>query len=177
MYWLLVASKILSLLPYCLTVGEYLLLAAPCFQQGNLAPCRVSALYPALWCMASGYMAYLSLDGLIVRWIVTYSQIAATVRMVSCVMLNYLLIQSFSRFGTSDTQALQIWVLITCVLTISYVLQSFIASNMATGTKERTLNLFHTAVYAVIPIGLASFFTMIGLIRTVMILQYQLDKA
>ncbi|PRT53364.1 N-glycosylation protein eos1 [Wickerhamiella sorbophila] len=176
MYWLLVASKVLSLLPYCLTVAEYLLLAEPCFQQHNLAPCRTSALYPAVWCMASGYMAYLSLDGLIVRWIVTYSQIAATVRMVSCVLLNYLFIQSFSRFGTSDIQALQIWVFITCVLTVSYILQSFIASNMAANTKERTLNLFHTAVYAVIPIGLASFFTMIGMIRTVMMLQYQLNK-
>lgn len=177
MYGILVAAKLFSLLPYCMAAGEYLLLAAPCFQQVGATPCRTTALFPAIWCMASGYMAYLGLDGLIVRWVVTYSQIAAIVRMVACVLCNYLLIQSLARLGASDTQALQIWVFITCILTVFYILQSFIASSMTTGTKDRTLNLFHTAVYAVIPIGMASFFTMIGLIRTVMNLQHQLGRS
>ena len=131
------------------------------------------AIYPALWCMVSGYMAYLSFDGLLVRWIVTYSQVAACVRMLACVLVNFLFIHALTHFKGNDTIELQIWIFISCLLTFAYILQSFIASNMATGTKERTLNLFHTTVYAVIPIGMASFFTMIGLIRTVMFYQYK----
>lgn len=66
---------------------------------------------------------------------------------------------------------LQIWILISVLLTTLYTLQTFITSDLGQSKRGRTLDLFHIAVYAVIPIGIASFLTMIALIRNLMLVQ------
>lgn len=71
---------------------------------------------------------------------------------------------------------LQIWILVSVLLTTLYTLQTFVTSDIGTSQRGRTVDLFHIAVYAVIPIGLASFITMLALIRNLMVLQLYLPS-
>ncbi|CDK26008.1 unnamed protein product [Kuraishia capsulata CBS 1993] len=135
-------------------------------------------LLAGLWCLVSGYMTYSILDGLMVRWIVTYSITAAIVRMLSMSLLLATIVELLSMtFNPSGNYYLPNWILISCVLTVIYILQNYMTSNLRLGNKKgpRSMDLYNIVVFAVVPIGVASFFTMIGLIRVVLILRLDVE--
>lgn len=173
-YWILCLLRALSCAPSAFAVWEYLAAAQRCYAGArSISACAQHTLLPAIWCLVSGYLTWLGLDGMIVRWLHTYSHPAAVLRAVTCVLLNYAAIEALVRFRTHSASTalfdLQIWILISVILTVLYILQTFITSNL--DTTRRTLNLLHVAVYAVIPIGVASFATMLFLIRCLMLAQ------
>lgn len=131
-----------------------------------------------IWCIVSGYLLYQVLDGLMVRWIVTYSTTGAIVRMLSMstilITIEEYLIAAFSAEGYTYT--LHTWILISCALTLLYVVQNFVTSNIDLKGKQRRrfFDLYAIAVFAVVPVGLASFITMIGVLRSLLILRMDL---
>ena len=139
---------------------------------------RSSELFMAgIWCIVSGYLSYAVLDGLMVRWIVTYSTPAAIVRMLSCACLNIAMIQGlYSILSPDHTYLLHVWILISCILTVAYIIQNFVTSNLALEQKSRSVDLYNIAVFAVVPVGIASFLTMLSLLRSLMILRIDLEN-
>lgn len=133
-----------------------------------------------IWCIVSAFMSYTVLDGLMVRWIVTYLTSAAIVRMLSMstilVTLEQYLVSTFSAEGYK--YGLHVWILISCVLTLTYIVQSFVTLNLDFKGKERArfFDLYNIIVFAVVPIGIASFLTMIGLLRSLLILRLDIEE-
>lgn len=135
-----------------------------------------------LWCIVAGYLSHSVLDGLIVRWIVTYLTLAAIVRVLSMstIMLTVeqYLVLTFSADGYK--YGLHIWILISCILTVTYIIQNFVTLNidLRKGEKRaRFFDVYNIVVFAVVPVGFASFITMIGLLRSLLIIRIDIDHA
>lgn len=132
-----------------------------------------------VWCIVAGYLSYSVLDGLMVRWIVTYLTAAAIVRMLSMsviiITIEQYLVATFSADGYR--YGLHIWILISCCLTLTYIVQNFVTSNLDLKGKRRArfFDFYNIAVFAVVPVGMASFITMIGLLRSLLILRLDID--
>ncbi|KAI5962915.1 hypothetical protein KGF57_001355 [Candida theae] len=198
-----------------------------------------------VWCIVAAYLSYSILDSLLVRWIITYSTSAAIVRVLSMstimIFCELYMVSTFSADGYK--YGLHIWILISCLLTFTYIVQNFVTSNLqlehhnnvklhepvrgsgggaggggagggngenevdnsATSstptTSSRTENsntagrtnikhhgqmrmkkprrffdFYNIVVFAVVPVGLASFVTMIGLLRSLLILRIDVDQ-
>lgn len=133
-----------------------------------------------IWCIVSGYMSYSVLDNLMLRWIVTYLASATIVRMLtlSAVMITIeiYVINTFS--SVSNTYSLHIWIFISCCLTAMFIVQSFVTLNLDLKGKKRArfFDMYNIAVFAVVPVGVASFITMIGLLRSLLILRLDLEE-
>ncbi|ODV85288.1 hypothetical protein CANARDRAFT_189160, partial [[Candida] arabinofermentans NRRL YB-2248] len=154
----------------------------------NFTTVRASEFFLAgIWCIVSGYLSYSILDGLMVRWIVMYAISAAVVRMLSMSLFIIMLVELISfMFNTIDNDyCLPTWILISCVMTLIYIIQNFVTSNLRLDehlkhlkVKElkikRTVDLYNLTVFAVLPIGIASFITMIGLLRLLLILRLEI---
>lgn len=138
-------------------------------------------LLAGLWCLVAAILSYSMLDGLIGRWIITYLTLAAIVRVLSMstimISLEQYLVLALSTEG--QLYALHIWILISCILTIAYTIQSFVTSNtdfkLNEPNKARFFDIYNIVVFAVVPVGLASFITMIGLLRSLLIMRIDLD--
>jgi N-glycosylation protein len=179
LHFLLAFSRGLSVLPSFIGMwrcfyGAWELLDR---QGSTIISVRSSELAMAgVWCIVSGYLSYAVLDGLMVRWIVTYSSPAAIVRMLSCATLNIAMIQTLhSLFSPDKTYLLHIWILASCIQTVAYIIQNFVTSNLALEKRARSVDLLNIAVFAVVPVGMASFITMLGLLRTLIILRMDLE--
>lgn len=133
-----------------------------------------------IWCIVAGYLLYSVLDGLMVRWIVTYSTTGAIVRMLSMstilVAIEQYLVSAFSAEGYQ--YGLHTWILISCALTLLYIVQNFVTLNIDLKGKRRArfFDFYNIVVFAVVPVGLASFITMIGLLRSLLILRLDLEE-
>lgn len=133
-----------------------------------------------IWCIVAGYLLYSVLDGLMVRWIVTYSTTGAIVRMLSMstilVAIEQYLVSAFSAEGYQ--YGLHTWILISCALTLLYIVQNFVTLNVDLKGKRRArfFDFYNIVVFAVVPVGLASFITMIGLLRSLLILRLDLEE-
>jgi hypothetical protein len=146
-----------------------------------LTSARVSEHFlTGVWCIVSSYLSYSVLDGLIVRWIVTYSTSAAIVRVLLMstiiVTIEQYLVATFT--ATGYKYGLHIWILISCLLTLAYIAQNFITSNIDLKGKrrERFFDFYNIAVFAVVPVGMASFITMIVLLRSLLILRIDIES-
>lgn len=134
-----------------------------------------------VWCVVAGYLLYSVLDGLMVRWIVTYSTTGAIVRMATMlailVAVEEYLLAAFLAEGYK--YALHTWILISCALTVLYIAQNFITLNIDLKGKYRPrfFDFYNIAVFAVVPVGMASFITMVGLLRSLLILRLDIDLA
>ena len=135
-----------------------------------------------VWCIVSGYLSYSILDGLMVRWVVTYLTSAAIVRMLSMstimVTIEQYLVSTFSANGYS--YGLHIWILISCCLTVTFIIQNFVTLNLDLSDGRRRARFFDfytIAVFAVVPVGLASFITMVGLLRSLLILRLDIEHS
>ena len=132
-----------------------------------------------VWCIVSSYLSYSVLDGLIVRWIVTYSTSAAIVRvlLMSTIIatVEQYLVATFT--ATGYKYGLHIWILISCLLTLAYIAQNFITSNIDLKGKRRArfFDFYNIAVFAVVPVGMASFLTMVVLLRSLLILRIDIE--
>lgn len=182
-HFLLAACRDVSLIP-CI-VGLFrswwvLVLESLSSLSAGITSARMSEHFlTGVWCLVAGYLSYSVLDGLMVRWIVTYSTSAAIVRML--LMLTILmaieqyLVAAFSAEGY--TYALHTWILISCALTLLYIVQNFVTSNIDLKGKKRArfFDFYNIAVFAVVPVGVASFITMIGLLRSLLILRLDVD--
>ena len=209
-----------------------------------------------VWCIVAAYLSYSILDSLLVRWIVTYSTSAAIVRVLSMstiiITLEMYFVSAFSAEGYK--YGLHIWILISCILTLTYIVQNFVTLNLqlenytndkvgndintfsaadmpqqpeltrptASGSStslagtlapsarmasftfdaelepetglgpepqlrsavkkksvkpRRFFDFYNIVVFAVVPVGLASFITMVGLLRSLLILRIDVDQA
>lgn len=133
-----------------------------------------------LWCVVAGYLLYSVLDGLMVRWIVTYATTAAIVRMLSMLVIlmavEQMLVAALSAQGYK--YGLHTWILISCLLTMLYIAQNFITSNIDLKGKRRArfFDFYAIVVFAVVPVGMASFVTMLGLLRCLLILRLDIEQ-
>lgn len=132
-----------------------------------------------IWCIVAGYLLFSVLDGLMVRWIVGYSITGAIVRMAAMsailVAIEEYLLAALSAEGYN--YALHTWILISCALTVLFIAQNFITSNIDLKGKYRPrfFDFYKIVVFAVVPVGMASFITMIGLLRSLSILRLDID--
>lgn len=188
-----------------------------------------------VWCIVAAYLSYSILDSLLVRWIITYSTSAAIVRVLSMstimITCELYLVSTFSADGYKYD--LHIWILISCILTFTYIVQNFVTLNlqlehhntikqhqtqeplrggenevntdgntlthrngvssnghistagrsnvknytqMRAKKPRRFFDFYNIVVFAVVPVGLASFVTMIGLLRSLLILRIDVDQ-
>ncbi|KAJ8144141.1 hypothetical protein OY671_002757 [Metschnikowia pulcherrima] len=133
-----------------------------------------------MWCLVAGYLSYSVLDGLMVRWIVSYTTTGSIVRMATMsailVAIEQYLVAAFSAEGYN--YALHTWILISCALTLLYIGQNFVTSNIDLKGKYRPrfFDFYNIVVFAVVPVGMASFITMIGLLRSLLILRLDVDQ-
>lgn len=134
-----------------------------------------------LWCIVAGYLSYSVLDGLIIRWIVTYLTSAAIVRVLSMsamiITIEQYLVSTFSADG--HKYGLHIWILICCLLTCTYIVQNFVTSNLdlKKGEKRaRFFDFYNIVVFAVVPVGFTSFVSMILLLRSLLIVRIDIDQ-
>lgn len=146
----------------------------------GLTTARVSEHFlTGLWCIVAGYLLFSVLDGLMVRWIVGYSITGAIVRMAAMsailVAVEEYLVAAFSAEGFN--YALHTWILISCALTVLFIAQNFITSNIDLKGRDRPrfFDFYKIVVFAVVPVGIASFITMIGLLRSLLILRLDID--
>lgn len=132
-----------------------------------------------VWCIVSAFLTYAVIDGLLVRWIVTYSTSAAIVRvllmLIMLIALELYLVSTFLAQGY--TYGLHIWILISCALTLLYTVQNFITSNIDVKGKKRRrfFDFYKIVVFAVVPVGMALFITMIVLLRSLLILRIDIE--
>lgn len=133
-----------------------------------------------IWCIVAGYLLYSVLDGLMVRWIVSYTTTGSIVRMATLsaiiVVIESYLVSALLAEGYN--YALHTWILISCALTVTYIIQNFITSNIDLKGKYRPrfFDFYNIVVFAVVPVGMASFITMIGLLRSLLILRLDIDQ-
>lgn len=149
--------------------------------QTSITSARMSEHFlTGVWCIVAGYLTFALLDGLMIRWIVTYSTSAAIVRMLSMstiiITIEQYLLSAFSADGYK--YGLHIWILISCCLTVLYFAQNFITLNLDLRGKSRArfFDFYNIAVFAVVPVGLASFITMIILLQSLLILRLDVEE-
>lgn len=127
-----------------------------------------------IWCIVAAYLSFSVIDGLMVRWIVTYQTSAAILRVLSMSMFLIMIEQvALSLFSPDGSYALHTWILVSVVLTGAYILQTFVTSNLdlKDGNRKRTIDYYSIAVFAVVPVGVASFVSMIVLLRALLFIR------
>lgn len=143
---------------------------------------RSEHLLTAMWCTVAGYLAYCIMDGLMVRWLVMYRVLAAIVRMLTFAMLivvtEQLVIAGLTptRDGYGVGYLLHIWIVISCALTMVYTGQNFVTSNLWEEGQKRYFDMYNITVFAVVPVGVASFVTLVLLLRTLVILRLDIER-
>ncbi len=132
-----------------------------------------------IWCIVAAYLSFSVIDGLMVRWIVTYQTGAAILRVLALSMLLITIEQATLAILSPDGfYSLHTWILISCILTVFYIVQNFVTSNLdlKNDKKPRSVDYYNITVFAVVPIGVASFISMIGLLRVLLILRLDLER-
>lgn len=102
------------------------------------------------------------------RWLFNYGPTPTIVRLLTLNAFNYYLTTTILSFtlGKADL-VLPAWILISVILTGAYCVQDWLTSNIAiisSDQETRGVNFLEIAVFCVVPVGLASFFTMIMLL-------------
>lgn len=132
-----------------------------------------------IWCIVAAYLSFSVIDGLMVRWIVTYQTGAAILRVLALSMLLITIEQGMLAILSPDgLYSLHTWILISCILTVFYIVQNFVTSNLdlKNDKKPRSVDYYNITVFAVVPIGVASFISMIALLRVLLILRLDLER-
>ncbi|KAK9239280.1 N-glycosylation protein-domain-containing protein [Lipomyces kononenkoae] len=137
---------------------------------GNARPLEL--VLAALWAGVCAYLFYAFIDGLMLRWLVMYSSPATILRLLSINTLMAAITRLvLTTFAEDPVNLLPTWILIACILTAAYAIQNFVTSNIAIEERARRVDIYHIAVFAVVPVGIASFITMLGLIRSIMVIR------
>lgn len=185
-HFLLAACRDISLIPPLVGLskswGKFFYSSLDLETLSSITSARLSEHFlTGVWCLVASHLLFSVLDGLMVRWIVTYSTTGAIVRMLSMssmlvVLEKYVLAALTAPEGYN--YALHTWILISCALTVLYIGQNFVTLNIdGKGQyRARFFDFYHIAVFAVVPIGLASFITMVGLLRSLIILRLDIDS-
>ncbi|GMM43762.1 Eos1 protein [Pichia kluyveri] len=204
----------------------------------NVITVRATEFFLAsLWCLVSALLSYIILDGLMIRWMIMYDIKATIVRILSMSLMIIMIIEMFNyTFNNADNEfCLTVWILISCVLTIIFIIQCFQSNNSYIDNQfnskakdvvesiellrnrsnsnnhnrnnsnsysinnineemvydnandqsnsgiteiskvkkkfKRKIDLYNLVVFAVVPIGVASFISTIGLVRLLLILR------
>ncbi|KAG4301563.1 hypothetical protein PCANB_001742 [Pneumocystis canis] len=118
-----------------------------------------------IWLFICAILSYRLTDGLLLRWIVKYSPKAILIRMMSLNMIN-VYFTTWLMSSSNAFQRLVFSIFMACIFACAYIIQNYITSDILLFgiTKmqpTRQLNLAEIGVFTVVPIGLASFITMI----------------
>lgn len=122
----------------------------------------------AVWCSVACYLSFSVTDGLMIRWLFHYGPSATIVRLLTFSAFNYYITAIIlSLAGGRSDLYLPAWIVISLILTVAYIIQDYLTSNIAIvtpGHGRRMVNFLEVAVFCVVPVGMASFFTMILLL-------------
>lgn len=129
----------------------------------------------ALWCTVASYLSFAVTDGLMLRWLFHYGPSATIIRLLTFNAFNYYITKVIlSLTGNRADLVLPAWILISLILTVAYIIQDYLTSNIAIVTPShgaRKVNFLEVAVFCVVPVGIASFCTMILLLMLRMVEQ------
>lgn len=121
-----------------------------------------------MWCLVSSYLSFAFTDGMMLRWLFSYGPVATLVRLLVLNVFNYYITTSILSVADGKSKfVLPAWIFISVLFTGAYCVQDWLTSNIAVIGREnakRRLNFLEVAVFCVVPVGLASFFTMIMLL-------------
>lgn len=121
-----------------------------------------------VWCLVSCYLSFAFTDGLMLRWLFRYGPVATIIRLLTLNGFNYYITMVILSFTEQRSQlVLPAWIFISVILTGAYCVQDWLTSNIAMqkGEQEkRQVNFLEIAVFCVVPVGMASFFTMVMLL-------------
>lgn len=121
-----------------------------------------------VWCLVSCYLSFAFTDGLMLRWLFSYGPVATLVRLLVLNVFNYYIMTSILSLAEQRSGlVLPAWITIALILTGAYCVQDWLTSNIAVIDRDhaqRKLNFLEVAVFCVVPVGLASFFTMVMLL-------------
>lgn len=102
------------------------------------------------------------------RWLFRYGPVATIIRLLTLNGFNYYITMVILSFTDQRSQlVLPAWIFISVILTGAYCVQDWLTSNIAMqkGEQEkRQVNFLEIAVFCVVPVGMASFFTMVMLL-------------
>ncbi|GMM29398.1 Eos1 protein [Martiniozyma asiatica (nom. inval.)] len=120
----------------------------------------------SLWCLVCILLSYLVLDALMTRWLSMYAVQATIVRLLSMSLFIVATTEWVNHtFNTSENGfSLTVWILVACLLTLVFIFQSVF---------DRKVDIKQVVVFAVVPIGVASFVSTVCLVRIVVILRLE----
>ncbi|EPY50890.1 N-glycosylation protein [Schizosaccharomyces cryophilus OY26] len=137
------------------------------------------ALTSALWTIVSGYLSFVLTTGFLLKWLIHYSIGPTIIRLLSLNVINFSFVSLSVNFITHGDNSLLLpaWIAISCFQTASYIVQDWITSPITrtvpfpssssanTSLSSRhNLDFLEITVFAVVPVGIASFFTMLMLL-------------
>ncbi|BFZ58030.1 hypothetical protein PYCC9005_005088 [Savitreella phatthalungensis] len=137
-----------------------------------------------LWCCVASYLSFSVTDGLMLRWMFNYGPRACLVRLLTLDAFNYYITHFMIGTAKRFNLLLPAWILISCLLTMAYIIQDWLTSHIARQRPRRRLsgaersardepdheledeehdrfvNLLEVCIFCVVPVGFASFVTM-----------------
>ncbi|KAK9474906.1 N-glycosylation protein-domain-containing protein [Dipodascopsis tothii] len=167
LHFALLICRLLSLLPAIYGVCECIIKALTLNHVKYGTSRSVEFWLGAVWATVAGYLSFFLVDGLMLRWIVNYSLTATILRLLSINAIMAVFTKMLLDVCARDPMnLLPTWIFISCLMTAAYAIQNFVTSNIAMESRKRRVDLVQIAVYAVVPVGMASFVTMVGLLRS-----------
>ncbi|ODV89870.1 hypothetical protein CANCADRAFT_96975 [Tortispora caseinolytica NRRL Y-17796] len=160
--WMSLVGSLYSAV-YCISTAANM----PPECKGAVRP--IELVLAAIWCIVGTYLTRALINGLLLRWLVYYSPLGTALRLLSFAAATGAVYQQ-SLQRTDTAHLLPVFIFLSCVLTVGYAIQNFITSDLSRPGR-RSWNLVRVAVFAVVPIGLASFITMLSLLRLVFLLR------
>ncbi|EMR10826.1 hypothetical protein PNEG_00972 [Pneumocystis murina B123] len=118
----------------------------------------------SIWFIVCAFLFYKLTSGLLLRWHMKYSYPAILIRLMSLNLMNGCLTRLFVSFSSNKIQQLFCAILMTCILACIYIIQNYVTSNfsqLGITKAPKRLNLINIAIYVMVPIGFASFITML----------------
>ncbi|KTW30239.1 hypothetical protein T552_04080 [Pneumocystis carinii B80] len=118
----------------------------------------------SIWFIVCAFLSYKLTSGLLLRWRIKYSYPAILIRLMSLNLMNMCLIRLFVSSSSNKIQQLLSTILVTCILACIYAIQNYITSDFSQFgivKTPRRPNLINIAIYVIVPIGFASFITML----------------
>ena len=84
-----------------------------------------------LWCCVASYLSFNVTDGLMLRWMFNYGPRATLVRLLTIDAFNYYITSFLIGTAKRFNLLLPAWIVISLLLTLAYIIQDWLTSNIA----------------------------------------------